>query len=578
MKLNKILLASAFACMGLASCDFTDIAPIDSFTDESYWNTTNDLKLYANGLYGFLAAPTSTGDNVSDNFVTNAYSTLLYDEINVNGQSGNWSFTDIRNVNYFLSRYQKAQGTEAEINKYVAEVRFFRSLIYFNKIKEFGDFPWYDHDLKTTDTEELYKARDNEYMVLSKVLEDLDYAIQWLPEASAAEKGRLHKDAARAQAARVCLYYGTYMKYHNVNSTYFTSKALLEKARDYSQAVIATGNYDIVQGSDAGAETKSQDGYPLHYANQFVQKDLDGNKEAILARYYVAGTLAHEVGRQVGQNGMGFSKAFVESFLMKDGTPIYNAGSGYKGDATLEDELADRDPRMYNVIENPHKSYILQSDGSISVLAPSNHVVGSQGCTGYPNVKFHSANSKQAEARNTDYDWFVYRYAEVLLINAEAHAELGSCTQAVLDKTINLLRDRVEMAHLTTTPVADAAALDYGYDLSNLLREIRRERNIELIAEGFRLDDIKRWNATKLFANPLTVLGLKITDWAKAEYGDFEGRTAEYNGATYLYNYAASKQLGDPKRVWGANDRRWHSPVPTNQLTLNPNLVQTPGW
>lgn len=210
-------MAAMFAGVGatFTSCeDFTDLSPIDSFTDLSYWKTTDDLKMYATGFYGLLSSPSSTLDATSDNFVTQNPSSWLFDEVTVPTSGGGWDWGWIRNYNYFFSRYQKVQCNENEIKKYVGEIRFFRSLLYFSKIKSFGDVPWYDRDLKTNDTEELYKARDPRDMVLANVIEDLQYAIENLPEKKNAEKGRLHKDAARQQLARVCLYYGTYMKYH----------------------------------------------------------------------------------------------------------------------------------------------------------------------------------------------------------------------------------------------------------------------------------------------------------------------------------------------------------------------------
>ena len=593
MNIKNIMVAALFAGAGLTftSCDdFTDLSPIDSFTDQSYWTTVDDLKMYATSFYGLLSSPSATLDGTSDNFVSRNASTWLFDQNTVPSSGGGWSWGDIRNCNYFLNRYQKVQGSEADINKYVAEMRFFRSLLYFSKIKSFGDVPWYDRDLTTKDTEELYKARDPRDMVLGKVIEDLQFAIQWLPEKSAAESGRLHKDAARQQLARVCLYYGTYMKYHNQTPTTgdWTSEKLLKEAASQTDAIINSGNYDIVKASDADADTKSSEGYPLYYANLFVMKDHSNCKESVLSRFYEEGVLTHETGRQEGGNGYGLTKDFIESFLMKDGTPIYNAGSGYHGDNTQEDEIADRDPRLYQLIPNKHKPELVLTNGEVQfpVIADVN---AGAGVTGYPCTKFHSANSKQAEARNTYYDWFVYRYAEVLLINAEAKAELGQCTQEVLDKTINKLRDRVDMAHLTTTPVADAKPLEYGYQLSNLLYEIRRERSIELVHEGFRLDDLMRWNAMKLLDNPKTMFGIKITDAVAKEYkevagvefGDGEGQrpVAEYEGAKYLYQYPdRSLDATQSGRHWKENDRRWLDPLPTDQLVLNPNLTQNPGW
>lgn len=587
MKLKYLIYLAIFTS-SFAACDVTDLSPRDSFTDESYWTSVNDLKLYANGLYGNLGAPIPNGDNISDNFVTSNYSGYLFNELTIPAEASadnGWYWNTIRNCNYFMRRYTKVSGTEEEINKYVAEVRFFRGLLYFNKVKSFGDVPWYETDLQTSDTDELYKPQDSRDYVLGKIIEDFEFAINWLPNKASVESGRLHKDAAKTQLARICLHYGTYKKYHNeTSSDALSSTTLLQKAASLSKEIMDSGNYSIVKGADAGSGQLAFNGYPLYYSNQFTQEDLSSNAENILARYYETGILTHQTGRQVAENGMGLSKDFVESFLMKDGTPIFNAGSGYKGDNNQEDEFENRDPRIYQVIDNKHRPYtVLNGVQYVNEVA---NVVASQGVTGYPCVKFRSADSKQSEANNTSYDWFVYRYAEVLLIYAEAQAELNLCTQEVLNQTINLLRDRVEMAHLTVNPVADVKPINYGYDISNLLYEIRRERRIELIAEGFRLDDLKRWNAMKLLENPKTMFGLKITDdvisaYASANitFGGESGRPViEYDGATYLYQYAAAKKINDAGRIWSDKDRRWLSPIPSNEITLNPNLTQNPGW
>ena len=581
MKIKNIFILSMMAGMTLASCDYTDLSPQDSFTDKSYWNSANDLKMYANGLYNnMLAGPSAGYDGESDNFINRNYSGYLYNEYTVPGSGGGWGWGNVRSCNYFMQRYGKVSGPEAEINKYVAEVRFFRAQEYYGKIRTFGDVPWYETDLQTDSEAELFKGRDPRNFVLKKVIEDLEFAIQWLPEKKVAEKGRLHKDAARTQLARVCLYYGTYMKYHHeTGSEGLTAEGLITKAKQLTDEIINSGNYAIVKGSDAGAGTKSYEGYPLDYANLFVQEDLSDCKEAILARFYEPGILTHETGRQAGESGMGLSKDFIESFLMKDGTPIYNQGSGYQGDEELETEIANRDPRLYQLIDNNHKPFWLRNNKQVQNKMPDCSVSG--GVTGYPCTKFHSADETQWQARNTSYDWFIYRYAEVLLINAEANAELGTCTQAVLDKTINQLRDRVEMAHLTVNPVADQKPIDYGYQLSNLLYEIRRERRIELVGEGFRMDDLKRWNAMKLLENPLTTLGIRVTDKVKKQYNEIyafdNDNTREYKGKTYLRIY--STDYDDAAgRKWTANDRRWLYPLPIDQLALNKKLTQNPGW
>lgn len=582
MKLKYIF--GMVAAVGLMnSCDVTDKKPIDSFTDESYWTKVSDLKYYANGLYDNLDKPGVDKDNTSDNCVTTNYSSTLFNEIVIptTADNADWKWNNIRACNFFLQRYKRVEGLENEINLYVAEVRFFRALDYFGKIKKFGDVPWYEKDLQTSDTEELYKGRDSRDFVLGKVIEDLEFAIQWLPDYGQQESGRLTKDAARTQLARVCLYFGTYKKYHNESGTP-SSEELLRKAVSLTNDIIATGNYEIVKGSDTGCGQDPFENYPLYYSNQFVQEDLTKNKECILARIYETGVLMHETGRQAGSNGTGLSKDFVESFLCIDGKPI-SISDQYKGDETLDNEFENRDPRMYQIVDNQHKPYTIINGERQTNPYPDCGATGA--VTGYPCVKYRSPLQAQWEANLTSYDWFVYRYAEVLLINAEANAELGQCTQAVLDQTINLLRDRVDMPHLTTTPVADPAAINYGYSVSPLIYEIRRERRIELIAEGFRLDDLKRWNGMTALENPKTMFGVRVTDAVREQYkpgnitfGGEDGRPViEYQGKTYLYQYP-SKSLNDAGRKWSAGDKRWLSPLPTDELTLNPNLEQNPGW
>ena len=582
MKLKYYISIVILMTLGLVSCDVTDISPKDSLTDGSYWNKPEDLKLYANSLYAHLQGPSVSLDSRSDNCISTNYNTLLFNESTVpttqNSSNDIWNWTRIRACNFFLNRYQSAVGSESEINKYVAEVRFFRAYDYFRKIKKYGDVPYYDKDLQTNDEELLYKGRDSRDFVLGKIIEDLEYAIEWLP--AQAEEGRLNKYVVMTHLARVCLHEGTFKKYHQVSSGSLSSDELLRKAANMAEQVMNSGLYDIVRGDNGGCGQLPFENYPLYYSNQFIQEDLVGNKECILPRVYKVDILMHETGRQSAGSGVGYSKDFVESFLCKDGKPI-SVSELYEGDVTLEDEIKNRDPRLYQLVDNKNKPYLVV-DG-VRQVNPYTNVSPSSAVTGYPMVKFKSPLMAQAEARKTTYDWFVYRYAEVLLIYAEVKAELGECTQDVLDKTINKLRDRVEMPHLTTSPVVDTKPVDYGYSISPLLYEIRRERRIELADEGFRWDDIIRWKATKLFENPKTFLGLRVTPELVALYpegtfyGDRGAQVINYEGKDLLRPYVG-KGLDDAGRKWADNDKRLLDPLPIQELNLNKNLTQNPGW
>lgn len=350
MKTKHILVALGLSLMGgFTACDVTELTPKDSITDESFWNTVNDLESYAKGFYKNLIDSNAdnlyTLDGRSDMRLTASPDQWLFDEwviaSNADDNSG-WTWDNIRNLNYFMSRYQQVEAPESEVNPWVAVIRFFRAMDYFDKIKTFGDVPWYDRDLTTDDVEELYKARDSRDVVLNHIIEDLQFAIEWLPEKSAAETGALHKDAARTLLARVCLHYGTYKKYHNV-STAPTSEELLRMAADIAKEVMDSGNYAIVQGTDAGANQSSFEGYPLYYANQFTQEDLSNNRECILPAIFETDVLTHNMARTGGD---GLSKDFAECFLCTDGLPIANSPL-YQGDETLDDEMTNRDPRMY---------------------------------------------------------------------------------------------------------------------------------------------------------------------------------------------------------------------------------------
>lgn len=213
MKTKYILLGLSLGLLGgFTACDVTDLNPKDSITDNSYWNTVSDLENYAKGFYmnltgkGLRSDGTENLDDLTtldercDNRLTASPDQWLFNEWVIPSEANfdsKWYWNNIRNLNYFMTRYQRVNASESEVNPVVAVVRFFRAFDYFDKIKTFGDVPWYDKDLTTADTDELYKARDDRDLVLGKIIEDLEFAIEWLPEKSAAEVGALHKDADR---------------------------------------------------------------------------------------------------------------------------------------------------------------------------------------------------------------------------------------------------------------------------------------------------------------------------------------------------------------------------------------------
>jgi hypothetical protein len=504
----------------------------------------------------------------------------------VPGSGGGWSsgdWTNIRNTNYFLTHYKTVEGSPEDINHYVGEIRFFRANEYFSKVKRFGDVPWIDKDLTTTDTDFLQKARDSQKNVIDKIIEDLEFAVANLKDPANVESGRLHKYAALQMLARVCLYEGTWLKYRKLSGW----ESYLQKAVSSSETMMNSGRYDIIRGNAAYLF----DGYPLYYRQQFIQEDLTSNKECVLARIYKKDLLMHGLSRSVNESGWGISKDFIEDFLCVDGKSIA-LSSLYQGDDSLQMELANRDPRMRNIVDNKNLPYYL--DGTRPISYPVTTIAVNSCPTGYMAMKFRDPVPAQNEANQTTYDWYVFRYAEVLLTFAEAKAELGTLTQIDLDKSINKLRSRLDepgmftMGKLNINPETDPLSTinglsRYGYTIAPIIYEIRRERRIELAFEGFRWDDICRWNAGRLIENPKTMLGLNVNDQVINRYKKYNGGSNPFNGRALYeltdWNGKSKKLLkiySNMTRKW--DDKLYLDPIPTDQLTLNPNLKQNPGW
>ena len=553
----KYLIQSILVAVTLltVSCnDYLDRFPKDSFSEPTFFKTENDLIYYANQFYGSLPVQRMDNDNNSDNMVPQNINTFLAGTYTVPGSGGGWASGDwanIRSCNYFLEHYSRAETSFKE--RYAGEVRFFRALFYWYKVVNFGDVPLL---LKALDdnSEELYGPREKREKVMDEVvLEDLKFAVANLPEKNQAAAGRLHKDAARALMSRICLWEGTYRKYRNI-----------EGADTYLDACVKASE----ELMDAGYDIYSTGNTDEDYRNLFIQKDLRSNPEAIFYRAYITDKNTHNYTRQASENNTGMSKDFVDSYLfLDDGKPIGLTSHPYD-DSTPAKECEGRDPRYTQTLATP--GFIL----TLPDLAVNLPAIGtSRTSTGYWNIKGRSSDLAQFNADKSDLDLFIFRYAEVLLNYAEAKYELtGSLTIAELDKSINLIRDRVGMPHLTTNPDADPNAVNYGYTVAPLLYEIRRERRIELVGEGFRFNDIIRWKAGKLIEGVKTIRGMKLTDELRSQYADPSSlNNIAVDDDYYIIVYPSIATT----RKW--NDKSYLYPLPTDEKDRC-HYEQNPGW
>lgn len=570
--MKKIIIASAIILGTLTSCNdsFLDKAPYDKLGEKNFFQTEEDLATYCNSFYPMLEGygvnfdipAILVRDEMSDNMAPGTANSVaagqhIVPNSSEDGDIGKlWKWDQLRNINYFMVRAVKTPVSDEAKNPYLAEARFFRAYFYFPKIKAYGDIPWLEMDLTIEDDEYLYAKRTPRLEVTAKVLADLDYAIDNLPAKGKEKVGRLNKDVAMALKARFCLHEGTFRKYHGLEG----AEAILQEALNAAKTLEESKRYSIYSTGDVEND----------YKDLFIQDDLDGNPEMIFHRHYVLDKLTHTV---VSATGGSMTRSLVENFLCTDGLPV-SLSPGYS-DATLQDELENRDPRLLQICVYPGTTYYQENIGKPGIPGTASNNTS----TGYQCMKYFRYDQVLMNARNYT-DAPVFRYAETLLIYAEAAAELGVCTQDVLDKTVNKLRDRAGMPHLQANVGYEDPILKEMYPgVNNLVREIRRERRVELACEGYRYDDLMRWKCGKLLEKPF--LGIRFV---QSQYPEVVARPfgntsiTDFSVALDKDGYIDVYQAKYPQGFVFDESKHYYMPLPLDQLSINTNLVQNPGW
>ncbi|PWG80310.1 RagB/SusD family nutrient uptake outer membrane protein [Pararcticibacter amylolyticus] len=528
----------------------------DSITDATFWKTGADFKLAANNLYNGLDrfGEEDTESDIAFN-VPNSVS---------NGQlvppetSDTWNscYGYIRSANNIL---EKGAGSEdVEIKRYVAEAKFFRAWYYWKLLRIYGGVPLITRVLKTNDPE-LFAPRSGRTETADLILKDLDEAKNDLPvqsDISSSDIGRITKGAALALASRVALFEGTWQKSRGgANAVKY-----LDAAVTASLAVINSNAYSLYTGS--GAQS---------YRYLFLEAG-DDSKESILDRRYGRNILGHDAPYMYDQDGYNPTRKLVDLYLDKNGLPITTPGTVFHGYGTFTSEFQERDPRMTQTMIIPG-TLTNRVFFPVTKVANWPDVPQRNYNTGYILYKYMSedpvANNSGREGDNSlfDYDRHLIRYAEVLLNYAEAvYEKNGSISDADLNISVNKLRDRVGMPHLTTAFVT-------ANNLS-MQMEIRRERTVELALEGFRYDDLRRWKTAETEL-PQDIKGIKITgtDWAgRAPYND-PGYAGKVDANGFLI--AEKGRRFDPAKDY-------LQPLPTREVAFyqanGHTLEQNPGW
>ncbi|MFD2554266.1 RagB/SusD family nutrient uptake outer membrane protein [Sphingobacterium tabacisoli] len=592
MKIKLITIGLGVIWSGMMmSCDkdFLDRPSEDQVEAPFFFNTAKDLEVATNDFYSAFSRNSEekewtdsyTDDAGSDNLMP------LNPAAKVRGSrvvpvargSGGWNWDDLRKINYFLINYHKVKD-EAAKAKYGGIARFFRAYFYYDKVKTFGDVPWYSGVLDAKDPE-LYKARDSRTLVMDSVMADLDFAIANIP----AEKqvNLITRYTAMLLKARVALFEGTFRKYHGLEG----ADKYLTLAASAAQDLITSNAYTLY--TEGGAENA--------YRNLFARNNQD-NMETILAIDFDLGLKVHSLGSSftsATQGSYGVPKDLVNSYLMRDGSRFTDKAN-YKTMGFL-DEMQNRDPRLTQTTAGPDFRVIGESKNE-----PVNLSITT---TGYRLIKALPDRSQWATS-GAYFDIILFRYAEALLVFAEAKAELGNLTQADLNISINKLRSRAGMPNLD---MAQANANPDPYLLAmypnvkgmqGVILEIRRERRAELFNEGFRWDDLMRWKEGLKVNQPIVGVyfpGVGAYDFTGDGQADVFVHTGSTSGAPSsvtsmvnikqrtLWDPITGQQGGIsgnidpfPNRGGFREDRDYLAPIPSEELLLNRSLKQNDKW
>lgn len=588
MKKISGIITLVILTFSFTSCNnYLDRTPLDKNSDATNWTSEAALETYAWSLYenfsGYGNGWTrgqylSTG--LTDDYCSDGY---VQPTQNIPSSSSTWNngYTEIRRANILLNRVDRIPDlAEKNANHWRGVARFFRGMKHFELVRVYGDIVWIDSEIDIDDAAALSRKRDNRVEVMKKVCEDLEFAGN---NCRFTTDNTVNDMSAWALLARAALFEGAWQKYQKGNTE--DAKYFYDKAKMAADKIISSGKYTIHND----------------YLKNYISKSLVGNSEMILFKVYShtaeGAKVTHAHAMQGWSNSSskswGLTKSAVESFANSDGLPIY---MGTFSDATLADVFKNRDARL---------SLIVDPD----VLCPVGYAYkeGINSSTGYWTDKLVDWNDYGTStwlAPNNTTDAPIYTYAEVLLNYAEACAEsedLGgsAMTQNDLDRSVNELRIKHgKLPKLTyagkgivsVNGITITADPKNKTGISNMLWELRRERRSELMCDGFRYFDLMRWKLGSLLdftKNPECCLGASL-DAIKAFYeatkdeelykdkkysdiidGNFWSSDNKYLSA---FNQAKNNRVFD-------ETRHYLEPIPSTQITLNPNLLpQNPGW
>ena len=566
-----IFLASSFMLVG---CDnLLDKDPRDTFiNNKGFWSNDNQVSSYSNGFYEFYGTARSfyftslNDDQANPSFDNWTFTTVPNKSDNYSG-----NFSKVRQINYMLDGLETSTLSTAKKTSYAAIARLNRAWIYYQLVKMYGDIQWESHVIGDINSDEVYGPRTDRDVVIDSVLQDLNYAIQNIPN-NTTDKTLWSKEMALAMKSDICLYEGTFCKYRtqadNGKAPDLTrANRYLQECVDASEELRTSGNFQL------NSWTPNIAGKIYTIYNSL---DLSTNKEVIFYNHYEKDVKSHGLCDFTcsSTTQSGITKDAVDAFLFKDGKPLSTttlnkndeARRNAKGHYSIAHLLNNKDKRLSLLIDS---IICFKNHGWIRNEPSPNGPLPAEmtSSTGYSVYKYDNPQMElyYRTNANTNYtDIPLFWLATVLLNDAEAKAEMGTITQADLDNTVNLLQTRAELPPLTLNPAADPAN---NMGVSNLIWELRRTRRCELMCDlNYRYWDLVRWHQLdKLDSNLHPTIN----------YGANIHQLTDKTGLSVVGDYLKATSL-----TRSFNSKYYQYPIPSNELELNEKegMKQNPGW
>ena len=652
--MKRTILYALAGLTSFVSCnDFLDRKPLDKITPEVYFSTSEQLGTYAVSCYDF-EINTKDGYGLGMFKIDNNTDVQIATEGDmkrwvpgiqkVSDGDGGWNFEKIYKINYFfdhtIPKYKEGtiSGSMPDINHYIGEMYMLRAREYYAKLKAFGDFPIIKNNILISDREALIKANERRPMneVGRFILNDLDSAVimMALPASDGGKRNRLNKESALLFKSRVALYIGSWLKYFKGTAFVPGGSEWPGASKTYNANfninIDAEIDFFLSESMKAAKEIadnialveNTQTDYHLSnnpYVLMYTDKDLSIYPEVL---FWCASDLNGErtgygYAHSKGGSGSGYTKDYVNSFLMKDGSPIY-ASSDYAGDENLINVKKNRDNRLVQFLKIKDEVLSVKSDGTYALL-PAPVILTTaeyKSSTGYDIKKGLTMAVDDKTGPVQESGIIEYRAAEAYLNYIEASYLKNGNIDASADQYWRAIRERAGVnpdyrRTIQMTDMSKESHLLSAYTAGNLidptLFNIRRERACELMSEGFRWDDLRRWRSMdQLIGQQYMVEGFKLwgemQKWYTDEAGKSlllyvddavgtkDGNVSSPNNSLYLRPYQIVKNNNNLYNGYSWTAANYLTPIGMSQFnitsvadnggidySLSP-LYQNPGW